>query len=186
MTNEDVFANPASETSGGNEYISDQASAEQLYRMADIAMQMEASRYDSLSSLSSRLLTAVSVMSVALLAAYPLIKQGLDDCKIQLLLVFYVIVFACLLGSFLSALISQLRKSYLAVDNPRVAVESLDQYGLFDSRVEAAKHYCKSLDETYNSQSARNNFMVHALTVSESFLIAATVLILVFGIFLLP
>lgn len=42
--------------------------AEYLYKVADASYKLEADRYESLSSLATRLLTAISILSVAIMS----------------------------------------------------------------------------------------------------------------------
>lgn len=95
----------------------DSIAAEAGYKLGMLSYEAEMSRYDSLISATSHLMTFVSIESIALvtLLATLLEHSSLSPCLIA---IWYLIIFALLIATLAIALIARLRFCYMAPAAP--------------------------------------------------------------------
>ena len=160
--------------------------AEYLFRVSDASFKMETDRYDSLSSLSTRLLTSISILSVAIMSALALVSRPLVDNGLIVPLVTYsCIALAFLLLALILALVSQVRFKHTTLDNPAsisAVVESYEKQ--YPTRLLAAEKYAQAYRDVHASIRRRNNIVMWLLSASLLSVIAAVLVVAVSAVLL--
>lgn len=155
--------------------------ADYLYRLSDGSFQMEEDRYKSLMDTSARLITCISILAVALMAAINLVVPALSECGALLPLVaLSVATFASLIASLVVALCSQFRFKYQALGCPAIIADIVESFPTdFEDEKAAAFHYARSLQESYQSLSHRNDIIQGLVTASTICLFVTVGLIVI-------
>lgn len=151
--------------------LNDAIVAEHIIRTGELSYKMEMERGDSLSSLATKLLTAISIASIALITLFPTLYE-VDSVLIPYA---YVFVFHLLLCSFILCLISQYRFRYKTLVSPKDVAEQIissNEREPFLERTDSAKHFCDSIRLSYESLRNNNN-------ISKSLLIAVIIILVV-------
>lgn len=162
----------------GTSQNSDEIVAEHILRSAELSYKMEIERGESISSLASKLLTAISIASVALISLFSkACEQGNP-----FILNAYGVIFVLLLCAFAFSLLSQYRFKYKTLVSPRDVSDQIVKSNKdepFLTRTDAAEHFCGSIQESYKSVRRKNNRANRLLRVSVVLLIVAVCLVLV-------
>ena len=160
--------------------------AEYLYKVADTSYKLEADRYESLSSLATRLLTAISILSVAIMSLLALVSAPLFANGLAVPLVtFACIAFASLLVAFGLALCSQIRFRYKTLANPADYADAVGEYKEdYPSRTMAARKYAEEFKNVFATTRHRNNRIMRMLTASMICVGIALLIVLIAAIVL--
>lgn len=155
--------------------------AEHIVRLAETSWKMETERYSSLLSSSGRLLTSISIFSVALLSFLPTV---IKVASIEKLIVFeYGVIFVFLIASFMLALIAQYRFKYKEVLSPEdLSNHVFKERDCFNSAEDSAKQFAGILEDPYKSIRNRNEKISSLLKASTVSLVVAIGILLFFGL----
>lgn len=173
--------NPNMENDGNSE-----PAAEYLQELSIMTVRMEKERTLSLTQLSASLLTSVSIVSVALLAAAPLLFSyfATKPLSFQVLRAFYIITFLLLVLGFFFSVLSQVRLKYQALPGPEKIKEQIEKSNNATQR-EISSGYAATLEGVYSSVSRNNDVKVAMLQISMWLVIGAIVAILIGGIIII-
>ena len=154
--------------------------ASHIVRLAELSFRMEADRRESLAAASGRLLTCISVLSIALLTALPVLTMSQLACLIA---IEYAFVFLLALASFGFALVAQYRFKYREPLSPQMlANHVMTEKDTFREAEDAATQYAGILEEPYQSIRCLNDRLSKLLRVSTVLLGISIALVLVFGV----
>lgn len=166
-----------------NASIIDEISANEMIRAAELSMQMELDRYDSLLSSATRLLTCISILSVALIALItPLNGVAAEIGKPVSLTPFYLIEFFFLFASFACALLTQWRFKYQRLTSPASIAQQFQDEQDSPSRKDAAAHFCNSIQPCFDSFVTRNDKIRNYVEASSVALGLALMVLLISAI----
>lgn len=146
-----------------------------LRRCCEKACEMEERRYQSLVDFSARLLTSVSILSVAMAAIAGIEYEGqslLFSGQWGLL----VAAGIALATAFALLLISKFRFKVLLIASPLTAIEKDFMVHDFESEVQSTNYYVKTLSNYHKSFESRNEILKRLLNWSLLFSIVAAVL----------
>ena len=165
-----------------NEYA-----AEELYKAAELTLQMEKDRYDSLMRGSLTILTCVSILSVVMVALVGLALNGyaVEGKSVAWVVVAFVFVSLPLGASFILAVLMHFRLSYEALPSPTVIIENLKDGDPYGNRFQAAEHLCAALGKCYDSVCLKHNKVLKLFDAAIICLIVAMSLALVSGVVLI-
>lgn len=153
--------------------------ASHIARLAELSFRMEADRRESLAAASGRLLTCISVLSIALLTALPVLMMSQLACLIA---IEYAFVFLLALASFGFALVAQYRFKYREPLSPQMlANHVMTEKNAFREAEDTATQYAGILEEPYQSIRRLNDRLSKLLRVSTIILGISIALVLVFG-----
>ena len=175
----------------------DELTAEQLTMTAQISYEQETRRYDSLVELGNKLLTCISIVFATLAVLFQILIEHVDavfgpnnplpyTCsELTLFRLFVTIVVLALVGSIVLALLASMRFKYQALKAPGDLSSWIEANELFANRTIAAMHFCRSLQDSYETLYNRNELVRKLLKASMISLIVAIVLAAIGGIVLL-
>lgn len=135
----------------------DSIAAEAGYKLGMLSYEAEMSRYDSLISATSHLMTFVSIESIALvtLLATLLEHTSLSPCHVAIC---YLIIFALLITTLAVALAARFRFSYMAPAAPaEYGTRVKEHFSEFASKADGASFFCDCIHESYTSVRNRND-----------------------------
>ena len=135
----------------------DSIAAEAGYKLGMLSYQAEMSRYDSLISATSHLMTFVSIESIVLvtLLATLLEHTSLSPCHVAIC---YLIIFALLIATLAVALAARFRFSYMAPAAPaEYGTRVKEHFSEFASKADGASFFCDCIQESYISVRNRND-----------------------------
>lgn len=135
----------------------DSIAAEAGYKLGMLSYQAEMSRYDSLISATSHLMTFVSIESIVLvtLLATLLEHTSLSPCHVAIC---YLIIFALLIATLAVALAARFRFSYMAPAAPaEYGARVKEHFSEFASKADGASFFCDCIQESYTSVRNRND-----------------------------
>ncbi len=154
--------------------------ASHIVRLAELSFRMEADRRESLAAASGRLLTCISVLSIALLTALPVLTMSQ---LASLIAIEYAFVFLLALASFGFALVAHYRFKYREPLSPQMlANHVMTEKDSFREAEDAATRYAGILEEQYQSIRCLNDRLSKLLRVSTVLLGISIALVLVFGV----
>lgn len=151
-----------------------------IIRLGEYSYSMEVMRGDSISGFASQLLTAIALISIALVTTAPTVGNAIQS---SWLLFAYFVVFALLIASTILCLISQFRFKYKTLVSPKDAsteIENSNKVIPFETEADAAIHFCESIQDSYLSLRRKNNIANKLLRVAVTLLIVCCVCIFVF------
>ncbi len=151
-----------------------------LFRLCDMSYEMEMQRYDSMTSVSSQLLTCISIASIALATLLPTLLDVLPAILHHQIGISYLMVFGLLLASFVVALFARYRFRYLELASPsRLSSHMAEVRDEFEDELECAQFYCESLEESYRSIRKRNELLSRLLKLTTILLVLAVAVLLI-------
>lgn len=161
--------------------VNDHYVLEDLKRCCEKACEMEEQRYQSLVGFSARLLTSISILTLAMVTI-----AGIEHDGRSLLLVglrWPVVVAALALAvSFLLSLISQFRFKVLMAASPLKNIEKDFMVKDFEYAAQSTNYYIATLSDYHESMEARNDVMKRLLNWS---LLCAIVAVAAFVIWII-
>ena len=175
----------------------DELTAEQLTMTSQLSYEQETSRYDSLVELGNKLLTCISIVFATLAVLFQVLIEHVDavygtenplpyTCsEICLFRLFVAVVVGTLVGSIVLALLASMRFKYRALKAPGDLSSWVEAHKLFANRTIAAIHFCRSLQESYETLYSRNESMRKLLKASMISLVVAITLAAIGGVALL-
>lgn len=135
----------------------DEVAAITTYRLGIFSYEMEISRYDSLLSTLSHLMTYVSIESIALITLLPTLLQYTTLPEVHIAIC-YSVVFSLLLATLCVALYARFRFAYISLRSPKTLGEYVsDNESYFTSEIKGSVFFCKSIEESYLSIRDRND-----------------------------
>ena len=146
----------------------DSIAAEAGYKLGALSYEAEMSRYDSLISTTSHLMTFVSIESIALLTLLPTLleKTALHSCHVAIC---YLIVFALLLATLTVALVARFRFSYIAPAAPaEYGTRVKEGFSEFASKADGASFFCDCIQKSYVSIRNRNNKISKLVSIANA------------------
>lgn len=155
--------------------------ASNMVAVAEKRCEMEDSRFRSLSDTAAKVITSISIITVALIAMLGLILENrLYD--LNAISPFLILIGICILASFISSLIVLWQKPYLIFGGGNTPLwKSFIEDGIggsgYRSVWASAKYLVKGLTVHADSTHKRNNRLKKQLQCSLVFLIATVVLI---------
>lgn len=154
--------------------------ADHVVRLAETSWKMEMDRYSSLLSSSGRLLTSVSIFSVALLTLLPSLLH--ESSFIKVIVFEYAVIFVFILGSFVLALIAQYRFKYEEILSPEsLSNHVFEEKKLFKTAGDSARQFAGILEQPYKSIRSRNARLSRLLKGSTICLFVAIGFVVLFG-----
>lgn len=158
-----------------------------LIGMVDKTIDMETSRCEALKKMCEVMLTATSIMSVALLAiADPLFSFFGSDKAMQYgLLVLYAIVLTLLIGSMILVVLSMARFRYTALGSPEALLKDIGNMNEILQVDVMARSYALAQESVYKGLEEKNDKVRNLLIASQFTLIAALAITLIGGLVLL-
>lgn len=142
----------------------------------------EHQRYESMQNTSGRMVAGLSLVSVALVTATPLLLEKLEKVSI-ILLVEFSIEFGLIIASLFCAVLVQYRRSYQALNSPKDLVfDVVDRSYLFKNLIKARLWMEDFLEDSFCGMKELNDWMGKHLRTSCVLLMTALILILVFGV----
>lgn len=146
-----------------------------LYKLAEQSYQTEVDRYASLLETSNRLLTSESIFIAALALVVPYLADAFPH-EGPYLAVSFCIVFVFTSISFALCLMSQWRFKIKALASPGDMADFIDKnLDKLRTREDAARSYCESIQEPFQSLVERNDKISRLLKASLVALIIALV-----------
>lgn len=146
----------------------DSIAAEAGYKLGTLSYEAEMSRYDSLISATSHLMTFVSIESIALLTLLATLLEStpLSACHVAIC---YLIVFALLLATLAVALVARLRFSYMAPAAPaEYGTRVKEGFLEFSSKADGASFFCDCIQESYASIRSRNDKISKLVSIANA------------------
>ena len=175
----------------------DTITSEQLTTTAQISYEQENARYDSLVELGNKLLTCISIVFATLAVLFQVLIEHIDvistgenarvySCsELCLFRMFVIVVVIMLVASIVTALLASMRFRYQAIKSPGELAVWIENHELFDNRTIAAIHFCRSLQESYETLFERNERVRLLLKASMILLIIAIAIAAIGGVALL-
>ena len=161
------------EGTGGVERDSDAIIADYLYRLASESVRMEDDRTKSLNEYAGHLMTGLTITSVAVLTvAEPLFGFFTVTWQRVVLASCYAVVSLCYLAAFILAIIALNRRKYKALESPKIVSDALK--GEFESREEAARLFCESMNDYFTSRVDYNEKTLGILSAAKVLIIVGT------------
>lgn len=163
----------SNEDSGLNDCVADV-----ITRLGDLSYRMEEARYEALLSASSRILTCISIISIALITLLGVIIDVLEEYML-LIGIAYLSTFSLLVASFVVALIAQIRFKYKELQSPKNLsdhiVKSLSE---FEGKIEVPQFYCNCIEDSHNSLKIRSDKICSMIGASTILLIVSMGIVL--------
>lgn len=152
---------------------SDRITAEYLARLALESVRMEDSRGEGLTGYAGHLMTALSIIVVALVTvAEPLFSCFSSVWQREILLAAYLLSMLCYAAGFVLCLLAVRRRKYCVLDSPKSISDALE--GVFASELDAARTTCDSLEAYYASRKAYDDRTVSLLRAANALILIAT------------
>ena len=159
----------------------DDIMAEDILRLVDTSVKMEWDRGKSLAETSTRLLTCISVLSVAFLSLLSPLCDAFEGVGKQApILLVYIAVFGCLAAAFICSLMAQFRFKYKKLRGPKEIVTARAGDVEWPTRKDAAIMYVRELEEHYES-TAKKNDRIAGLIMATSVLLTIALGIEIIG-----
>lgn len=170
-----------------SEDILDVAVANHMIRSAEFSYKTEMDRGNSIQTLASQMLTAVSVVSIALLTLLVPLLQ-FSRVSTGLIALLYTIIFIPLIGCLIFSLLSQYRYKHKTLTGPKSISQQImtiqKSEDPFASRIQTAEHFCESIESSYASARKVHNLAstylrvaVVLMIVSASFVFVSTIFV---------
>lgn len=155
----------------------DAIAAEAGYRLGTLSLEAEISRYESLSSGVSHLMTVASIESVALLALLAVLLEY-SSFAVWHVSLCYAVVFGLLLATMMVAVVARFRFTYEAPASPLEYGQRVkDQFFEFDSKADGACFFCESIQRYYESLRERNDRIVKLVSMANALALLSLVAI---------
>lgn len=136
---------------------SSEALSQLCIELSNKSFDMVESRYQSLLSATSHLMTCVSIVSVALFSLLPVLLNVAPG-KTRLVAGSYIVVFALLVAALVLVLIARYRFSYDIMKSPQELVDYTVNCRIdFEDGIEVGQFFGRCLDEPYRSIQERND-----------------------------
>lgn len=153
----------------------------QLSRAAEFSCTMEHNRGVALSSMASKLLVTIALLMVALFSSLSVVSTFFFSHGLAVhMFAFYAIVFAVLIGAFVTVVSSQMRFKHPSYASPKSLAEYMRSAPEGETAAETAQNYCNSLELTYLSVRGRNDNMQKQLSSALILLLVAAGLAVAF------
>ena len=136
-------------------------------------------RYESLSSSIGKLITSISIITVAVMAAVGLVSDAFEKHGLGWLLATLCLLALCMLiASLVVALYSQFRFEYKALNSPMAFADCVREYSSdFNDPKEAALKFASTIGEPYSTLRARNDKIQRLFSAAIACLLIAIGLI---------
>ena len=158
----------------------DEYTANVMMRLAKESYNAEQERYSSLSALATRMLTCISIVSIALITMLVPLLTVFGGTHVMILIwTGYTLIFGVLIAAFILAILSQWRFGYKVLASPQTFA---DQPVQLETALKAARYYCDAMEMPYQSMKDRNDTIRKRLTATNILMLVACGLIVVFAI----